>query len=101
MEKVVNPSSIIGCQRIQNVWRLYINKEDAKIKLLQQGIGMYGQHIQLFLQNPAAINQLNRYIQPTKMLIKVIKLCDKGANLTSAVKTSLVRDKIWYAYQIY
>ena len=59
---------------------------------------MYGQHIQLFLQNPAVINQLNRYIQPTKILIKDVPMSytndkvetmlrDKGANLTSAVKT--------------
>lgn len=104
MEGVVNPSSIIGSQKIQNVWRLYVNKEEAKTKLVQKGIGVFGQHVQLYLQNPAKVNQVNRYIQPTKILIKDVPmsytneevekmLCDLGANLTSSVKTSLVRDR--------
>ena len=57
---------------------------------------MFGQHEQLYLQNPAKVNQVNRYIQPTKILIKDVPmsytneevekmLCDLGANLTSSV----------------
>ena len=38
MEWVVTPSKIIGSQIIQNVWRLYVNNEKSKNKLVQQGI---------------------------------------------------------------
>ena len=57
MEQVVSPRYIIGSQRMQTVWRLYVTNEESKNKLLQQGIGLKGQHLQLYLQNPAKLTR--------------------------------------------
>ena len=74
MERVINPSNIIGSQKIQNVWRVYVSTSEARYKLLQQGISLNGQHIQLFNQNPASTNQINRHTQPVKIIIKDVPI---------------------------
>ena len=60
MEKVLDKSSIRGCQKIKNTWRLYVAKPDSRITLLQHGLDIRQQHIDLFDSNPASQQQMSR-----------------------------------------
>lgn len=103
MEVVVDRSSIVGAQKIGNIWRLYVNTEEQKHLLLQQGINLNNQHIEVFLTNPATTSQINRLVKPIKITIKdvpmnysneaVLKMLENNnGKLTSNVKFSLMRD---------
>ena len=55
--QVVKPQCIKGIQRIQNMWRIYMENERDKRTLLAQGINLRGRHVNFHMQNPRYANR--------------------------------------------
>ena len=104
MEDVITESCVIGCQKIQNLWRLYTNTAQSRTCLLQNGLNIYDQHIQVFSANPTTSRDMHRLIKRVKILVKDVPmtydkesvqhmLLTKGTKLGSDKKYSLLRDR--------
>lgn len=94
MEDVIDCSKIIGCQKIRNLWRLYVKSENARLTLLQHGISVMFQHIDLYDDNPTQFQ--NRILQPIKIMIKDIPM----SYTNSSIKESLLKQKIKFTSHI-
>ena len=90
MEKVIDCANITGCQKIRNVWRLYVKSENARQTLLQHGINVMFQHIDLYDDNPASTQYQNRILQPIKIMIKDIPM----SYTNNSIKESLQKQKL-------
>ena len=55
---VINSSNVVGAQKIQNVWRIYIHNTESRNTLLQTGIDLLGQHVDLSTENPAKLRSI-------------------------------------------
>ena len=76
--------------------------ENLRICLLQNGLNIYDQHIQVFSENPTTSRDMHRFIKPIKILVKDVQmtyksvqhmLLTKGTKLVSDIKYSLLRDR--------
>lgn len=50
--EVIDKESVVGCQRIRGLWRIYINNTEDRIKLLANRITLRNQTIGLYKDNP-------------------------------------------------
>lgn len=106
LENIVESSHVDGCQKMQNVWRCYIKTVPSRLTLLQTGIDIRGQHIDLYDYNPASMRNNPRMERPKQIKITVKDiplsysnqsiydmLVANGAKLNSQVKYSTIRDE--------
>ena len=98
---IVGTDNVRGSQRIRNLWRVYVNNEAARVKLLANGIDLGNQHIDLMNETPYSVSNTNRTIKITLSDIKIDisndyleeKLKAKGVRLATKVKYSNIKDK--------
>ena len=71
MSRCVKAQNIVGAQRIQNVWRLYLQDAKSRADLyLKRSIVIAGKPIQLYDQDPAKFPQ-SRFRQNEKITVKM------------------------------
>ena len=97
---VVGDINVRGAQKIRNLWRVYVETQEARVKLMTNGMDISGQHLELLSESPYSfstkgksikinlhdvkIHFTNEYIQNT--------LKGMGVKITSEVKYSCIRD---------
>ena len=95
----IGEQSVVGAQRIKNLWRIYLKNEEAKLRLIAEGLEVGDSTITLSAQNP-----YSRPLQGDSVKITVRDLplthTNKdvqnllqglGARLTSEVKICQIR----------
>ena len=98
---VAEKDDITGSQLIGNLWRVYLKTENARARVLQQGINIEHQHIDLQSEQPGS--HFRRERNSIKITVKDIPLTytndsiknvlkDHGAKLKSNVINSRIRD---------
>ncbi len=83
------------------MWRVYVNTENAQIKLLTCGIDIGSQHIGLMNETPYSITNSNRTIKITLFDVMIHisneyleqQLKAKGVRLASKIKYSHIKDQ--------
>ena len=83
-EKKKNP--VEGAQKIGDLWRIYLNDELARVKLLSHGITLRGQQIDLKERNPFIIVGFE-HIPTTRLFIRNIPLSFDNGEIIAALKT--------------
>ena len=87
--KVIRREELEGVQRVRGLWRIYINVETARVKLLSEGFSFNGLSIRLYDENPFRQSQeiKDRSIRTTKVIISNLPL----SIANEEVETMLVR----------
>ena len=83
-EKKKNP--VEGAQKIGDLWRIYLNDELARVKLLSHGITLRGQQIDLKERNPFIIVGFE-HIPTTRLFIRNIPLSFDNGEILDALKS--------------
>ena len=104
MEEVLETPNILGCQKVKNQWKLFVKNETSQMSLLQCGLNIRNQKIDVFSDlNQTTTNTQRVQLSPVKVTIKDIpigiqnecvekSLKDVGAILKSTMKFSQLRD---------
>jgi ribA/ribD-fused uncharacterized protein len=105
---VIHTSKLVGVQRINNLWRIYLKDKAARIELcVKESIVLGGTRVQLYDQNPMRVYEGGDVSkqQLDKLTIKNLPLSvsnteitklleEKKVILKSAIQYGLVRDKL-------
>ena len=100
--KAVQRESIQGCQKIGNLWRIYVKTLDVRVRLAVQGLSIFNQHAPLCTENPYESSEKDGN-RPIKIMIYDVKmhfsndtvqkhLRALGAKLTKPVTNCKIRD---------
>ena len=103
-ENTSGRGSIRGAQRIQGLWRIYPHKQEARDKLLLEGMNLWGTQVSLLPQNPFILQDQNSEKLAPKLGVgnvplsvddNVIETALKklGCEMRSTVRKELARDK--------
>ncbi|GFR87723.1 interferon-induced helicase C domain-containing protein 1 [Elysia marginata] len=102
--KSIGRQEVGGAQRINSLWRIYVNGPEARIKLLSKGLTINGINIEVSSQNPLLLRGSDgKEVPTTKLLISDIPisvanealeaaLIKKGLTLRSKIKMEGIRD---------
>ena len=95
--------NIEGCQRIGNLWRIYLLSSEARIKILTDGLTVDNQQVTVHASNPYVTGNSDPSKPTVKITVKDIPLSfnnteikemlqDLGAELTGEIRYGLIRD---------
>jgi hypothetical protein len=80
-----NDDDLKGCNKIKNLWRVYVNSVTARTKLILKGIDLHDQHVPLMSENP--YNKSNTASNTLKVTISDIKLHYTNEHIESHLKS--------------
>ena len=102
-ENTSGRGSIGGAQRIRGLWRIYPRRQEARDKLLLEGMNLWGTQVSLLPENPFTLQDQNSEKPATKLWVgnvplsvdDVIETALKklGCEMRSTVRKELARDK--------
>ena len=88
LSPTVSREDIEGAQRIGNLWRIYLNNNDARVKLYTEGMSFHGLAVQVYEQNP--YRPINKNYDPlrktTKITIQNLPLSVSNEEVDSMLK---------------
>ena len=103
-ENTSGRGSIRGAQRIRGLWRIYPRRQEARDKLLLEGMNLWGTQVSLLPKNPFTLQDQNNEKPATKLWVgnvplsvddNIIETALKklGCEMRSTVRKELARDK--------
>ena len=85
--QVIGSVSVDGAQQIRNLWRIYIKSNEARIKLLTEGLTIRQKFLQLYDKNPYTTRNTEDGNPTVRITVADIPLSFDNESIAEHLKT--------------